>query len=131
MRPKERQREIIGEHARRFKKVWLFQEQSRFRKLSAYGFRPNLERRFWLIGLVTTFSAHTASPPPPSRTPAGLRASSREASIAPRITSARGPPAWRAPRTRNHRSVPAPPMPAGASRLPRTVPCPAPASDRK
>src|SRR5207249_1026040 len=33
------------------------------------------------------FSAHTASPPPPSRTPAGSRASSRHASTAPRTTS--------------------------------------------
>src|SRR5262249_39797845 len=33
-------------------------------------------------------------------TPAGSRASSRHASIAPRITSARGPSAWGAPRTR-------------------------------
>jgi NAD(P)-dependent dehydrogenase (short-subunit alcohol dehydrogenase family) len=38
-----------------------------------------------------TFSAHTASPPPQSQTPAGPRASSRHASIAPRTTSARGP----------------------------------------
>ena len=59
-------------------------------------------------------SAHTASPPPPSRTPAGSRASSRHASIAPRTTSARGPLAWGAPRTRTHRSIPAPPTPAGA-----------------
>src|SRR5215471_4535456 len=58
------------------------------------------------------FSAHTASPPPPSRTPAGSRASSRHASIARRTTSARGPLAWAAPRTRTHRSIPAPPMPS-------------------
>src|SRR5829696_7648847 len=64
-----------------------------------------------------TFSAHSASPPPPSRTPAGSQASSRYASIAPRTTSAHGPPAWAAPRTRTHRSIPAPPTPAGASRL--------------
>src|SRR2546428_8635570 len=76
---------------------------------------------------MATFSAHTASPPPPSRTPAGLRASSRHASIAPRTTSAHGPLAWAAPRTRTHRSIPAPPPPAGASRLPRTVPYPTPA----
>jgi hypothetical protein len=44
-----------------------------------------------------TFSARTALPPPPSRTPAGSRASSRHASIAPRTTSARGPQAWDAP----------------------------------
>jgi hypothetical protein len=43
---------------------------------------------------MATFSAHTASPPPPSRTPAGSQASSRHASIAPRTTSARGPLAW-------------------------------------
>src|SRR5258707_2178774 len=43
---------------------------------------------------MATFSAHTASPPPPSRTPAGSRASSRHASIAPRTTSAHGPLAW-------------------------------------
>src|ERR1043166_4121683 len=72
-------------------------------------------------------SAHTASPPPPSRIPAGSRASSRYASITPRTTSAHGPPAWGAPRTRTHRSIPAPPTPAGASRLPRTVPFPTPA----
>src|SRR5256884_5788865 len=76
---------------------------------------------------MATFSAHTASPPPPSRTPAGSRASSRHASIAPRTTSARGPLAWAAPRARTHRSIPAPPTPAGASRLPRTVPYPTPA----
>src|SRR5712692_10246557 len=70
---------------------------------------------------MATFSAHTASPPPPGRTPAGSRASSRHASIAPRTTSAHGPLAWAAPRTRTRRSIPAPPTPAGASRLPRTV----------
>jgi hypothetical protein len=63
---------------------------------------------------MATVSAHTASPPPPSRTPAGSRASSRHASIAPRTTSAHGPLAWGAPRTRTHRSIPAPPTPAGA-----------------
>ena len=41
-----------------------------------------------------TFSPHTASPPPPSGAPAGSRASSRSASIAPRTTSARGRRAW-------------------------------------
>src|SRR6476659_9294672 len=66
---------------------------------------------------MATFSAHTASPPPPSRTPTGSRALGRHASIAPRTTSARGPLAWAAPRTRTHRSIPAPPTPAGASRL--------------
>src|SRR5262245_7635260 len=76
---------------------------------------------------LATFSIHTVSPPPPSRTPAGSRASSRHTSIAPRTTSAHGPLAWDAPRTRTHRSIPAPPTPAGASRLPRTVPCPTPA----
>src|SRR5215207_4607665 len=76
---------------------------------------------------MTTFSAHTASPPPPSRTPAGSRASSRHASIPPRTTSAHGPLAWDARRTRTHRSIPAPPTPAGASHLPRTVLCPTPA----
>src|SRR5262249_51314015 len=74
-----------------------------------------------------TFSAHTASPPPPSRTPAGSRASSRHTLIAPRTTSAHGPLAWAAPRTRTHRSIPVPPTPAGASRLPRAVPYPTPA----
>src|ERR687887_321532 len=78
-------------------------------------------------GPMATFSAHTASPPPPSRTPAGSRASSRYASIAPRTTSAHGPLAWAAPRTRTHRSIPAPPTPVGASRLPLTVPYPTPA----
>jgi len=43
------------------------------------------------------FSAHTASQPPPSRTPACSRASSRHASIAPRTMSAHGPLAWDAP----------------------------------
>ncbi|TMD35795.1 MAG: hypothetical protein E6I89_13535 [Chloroflexi bacterium] len=57
----------------------------------------------------------------------GSRASSRHASIAPRTTSARGPRAWDAPRTRTHRSIPAPSMPVGASHLPPTVPCPTPA----
>src|SRR5207244_2214872 len=76
---------------------------------------------------MATFSAHTASPPRPSRTPAGSRASSRHASIAPRTTSARDPLAWAVPRTRTHRSIPAPPTPAGASRLPRAVPYPTPA----
>src|SRR5262245_14140272 len=65
---------------------------------------------------MATFSAHTASPPPPSRTPAGSRASSRYASTAPRTTSARGPLAWAAQRTRTHRSIPAPPTPSAASR---------------
>ena len=74
------------------------------------------------------FSAHTASLPPPSRTPAGSRASSRYASIARRTTSVRGPPASAAPRTRTRRSIPTPPTPAGASRPPRTVPYPTPAS---
>lgn len=37
-------------------------------------------------------SARTASPPPPSRVPASSRASSPHASLAPRTTSARGPP---------------------------------------
>src|SRR5258707_11671351 len=71
---------------------------------------------------MATLSAYSASPPPPSRIPAGSRASSRHASIAPRTTSAHGPLAWAAPRTRTHRSIPAPPTQAGASRLPRTVP---------
>jgi len=48
---------------------------------------------------MATFSTRTASPPPPSRTPAGSRASSRHASIVRRTTSARGPRAWAAPRT--------------------------------
>src|ERR1700737_1805682 len=47
---------------------------------------------------MATFSARTASPLPPSRTPAGSRASSRHASITPRTTSARGPRAWDARR---------------------------------
>src|SRR5262245_10251279 len=38
-----------------------------------------------------TLARHTASPPPPSRTPAGLRASSRHASIAPRTTEGSDP----------------------------------------
>src|SRR5688500_16566368 len=80
--------------------------------------------RSHLAGSMATFSAHTALPPPRSRTPAGSRASSRYASIAPRTTSAHGPPPWDARRTRTHRSIPAPPTPAGASRLLRTVPCP-------
>jgi hypothetical protein len=67
--------------------------------------------------LPANFSAHTASPRPPSRVPAGSRASSRPTSIAPRTTSARGRPAWGAPRTRTHRSIPAPPRPEGVLRL--------------
>src|ERR1051325_5025604 len=47
-----------------------------------------LQRSQPQFSLMAPFSAHTASPPPPSRTPAGSRASSREASIAPRQTSA-------------------------------------------
>jgi hypothetical protein len=43
---------------------------------------------------MATFLAHSASPPPPRRTPAGLRASSRHASIARRTTSVHGPLAW-------------------------------------
>jgi hypothetical protein len=39
-------------------------------------------------------SAHTASPPPPTRTPTGSRAASRYTLIAPRTVSARGLPAW-------------------------------------
>src|SRR5580692_9703790 len=50
--------------------------------------------RLGLTSPMAIFSAHTASPPPPSRTPAGSRAPSRHASIAPRTTSARGPIAW-------------------------------------
>ena len=57
---------------------------------------------------MATFSAHTASPPPPSRTPAGSRASSRRASIAPRTTSARDPLAGAAPRTRTLDQIPGP-----------------------
>ncbi len=49
--------------------------------------------RLGLTSTMATFSAHTASPPPPSRTPAGSRASSRHTSRVPRTTSARGPPA--------------------------------------
>src|SRR6476646_7838722 len=70
---------------------------------------------------MTTFSAHTASPPPPSRTPAGSRASSRHASITPRTTSVHVPLAWAAPRTRTHRSISAPPTPGATSRLQPTV----------
>src|SRR5207245_4999264 len=51
----------------------------------------------------------------------------RHAPIAPRTTVAPGPRAWDAPRIRTHRSIPAPPTPARASRLPRTVPYPTPA----
>src|SRR6202049_475543 len=62
------------------------------------------------------FSAPPRSPPAPRTTPPpGPRASSRHASIALRTTSARDPLAWAAPRTRTHRSIPAPPTPAGAS----------------
>src|SRR5687768_11750327 len=83
--------------------------------------------RSHLAGSMATFSAHTALPPPRSRTPAGSRASSRYASIAPRTTSAHGPLAWGAPRARTHRSIPAPPTPAGASCLRRAVPYRTPA----
>src|SRR6266566_9011060 len=81
--------------------------------------------RLGLASPMATFLARPASPLPPSRTPAGSRASNRHASIAPRTTSARGPRAWDAPRTRTHRSIPAPPAPAEASRRPRTVLYPA------
>src|SRR5690242_1852095 len=47
-----------------------------------------------------TFSAHTASPPRLSRTPAGSRASGRHTWIVPRTALVRGPPAWDGPRTR-------------------------------
>jgi hypothetical protein len=57
-----------------------------------------------LTSPMATFSAHTASPPPPSRTPAGSRAATRHTSIAPRTMSVRGPLAWDAPRTRTHRN---------------------------
>jgi hypothetical protein len=50
-----------------------------------------------------------------------LTASSPHASIDARATLARGRRAWAAPRTRTHRSVPAPPTPAGATHLPRGV----------
>jgi hypothetical protein len=43
---------------------------------------------------MSSFSARTASPPPPSRSSAGSRASSRQTSMAPRTTSGPGPPAW-------------------------------------
>ena len=43
---------------------------------------------------MATLSAHTASPLPPSRTPAGSRALNRHASTAPRTTSAHDPLAW-------------------------------------
>ena len=58
----------------------------------------------------------------------GLPACSNEPirSIAPRSMSARGSLGCTTNRT--HRSIPAPPTPAGASRLPRTVPYPTPAS---
>src|SRR5256886_5125201 len=39
----------------------------------------------------------------------------------PRTTSVRGPLAWAAPRTRTHRSIPAPPTPTGASHLPLKI----------
>src|SRR4051812_12512752 len=71
------------------------------------------------------FSARPASPPRLSRTPAGPRASGRRAAPAPRTASAHAPPAWAARRTRTHRSVPAPPAPAEAACLPRTVRYPA------
>src|SRR4029453_9761038 len=58
---------------------------------------------------MATFSAHTASPPPPSRTPAGSRASSRHASLTPRTTSGHGPLPWDARLTRTHRSITCPP----------------------
>src|SRR5262249_57879658 len=77
--------------------------------------------RLGLTSPLATFSAHTAAPPPPSRTPADSRASSRHASTTPPTTWARGPLAWAAPRTRTHLSIPAPSTPAGASRLLRTV----------
>jgi hypothetical protein len=54
---------------------------------------------------MATFSARTASPPPPSRTPAGSPASGRYASIASRTTLARGPLTWDAPPAPTHRSI--------------------------
>ncbi len=70
----------------------------------------------WVSSPMATFSAHTASPPPLSRAPAGSRASSRHTSLAPRTASARGPLAWDAPRARTHRSIPTPnPNSANAS----------------
>ncbi len=44
--------------------------------------------------LPATVSAHTASPPRPTRTPGGSRPSSRHALTAPRLTSARAPQSW-------------------------------------
>src|SRR5262249_4065042 len=101
-----------------------------------HGERPGAVRRHtgpvncipWLgHNVVLTVSAHTASPPPRSRTPPAPRSSNRHALIALRTTSAHGPRAWAARRTRTHRAIPAPPTPAGASRLPRAGPCPTPA----
>ncbi len=62
--------------------------------------------RLGLTSPTATFSAHTASPHPPlSRTQSSSRAASR-CLIAPRTTSAHGLPAWGAPRSRTHRSIP-------------------------
>ena len=73
---------------------------------------------------MATFSAHTASPPPPSRTPARSRASSRYASITPRTTSAHGPLPWDARRTRTHRSNPSSANACGSFTPPTNSPLP-------
>src|SRR5439155_1299552 len=73
-------------------------------------------RHTTLASPMTTFSAHTASPPPPSRTPAGSRTSSRYASIAPRTTSARYLPADAAPQ---HRTMIAAPIQCDVDGIPK------------
>ena len=74
--------------------------------------------------VVATYAARTASPPPPRRTQVDLQASSRYASIARRTVSAHGPLSWGAQRARTHRSIPAPPAPAGAFTPPVNSPLP-------
>ena len=79
---------------------------------------------FFLLPFLATFSAHTASPRPPSRTPAGSRVKSTCFDSPPRTTSAHGRLAWAAPRTHIHRSIRAPPMPSGSFTPPTNSPLP-------
>jgi hypothetical protein len=67
-------------------------------------------------------SAHTASATAPEPNSSRFTRLKSTGSDSPaRTTSARDPLAWAAPRTRTHRSIPASPTPAGASRLPPAI----------
>src|SRR5688500_2463797 len=70
-------------------------------RANANRFRARPESRLYewklvydAVRAIATFSARTASPRCLSRAPAGSRASSRVASIAPRTTLAHGPRSW-------------------------------------